>query len=546
MDLFHPPETHSHPFVSIVIPVRNSPKRIANCIEHLLQQTYPKDRFEIIVVDNGSTDETADVIQEFPVKYLIETRAQSPYTARNKGIKAAIGDIIALIDANCFATPHWIQCGVEIMQQENADLVGGKISFLFSGKKKTAAEIFDSVSNVKMRESITKRQVAKGGNLFIRRKVFDSIGLFPGNIRSGLDVLWTRRATRSGFKLSFSEKAEVSYPARRLVPLLKKSYRVGQGQPRIWREEGLTGINLWRRISAGFDPVRPSILKRGIKKRGTEDMLNQIWKIWFVAWLCAIASNSGRLHYLSTRTINKIGKRMRRFCSAEIPPPLSLKSTFHPRTLNESFSRCRTTQKLVVIGLSHSGTSLLQRLLNAYPTFQTEYDFFGDKVIYNTSSFFRNGLRSAVQKNRADKFIFLIRDPRARILSYWKWIQQRDKIYSHTVASQDNDQFAAAIPYDMLVAQGKLWNIFARDTLELSQDSSKCTWIRYEDLVTNPHDTIKRLLLFLDLNQSLYPFSVLSKVNAASVDKWKSELDDATKKLTYDFTNSYLNNFRYQ
>lgn len=286
------------PFVSVVIPVRNSPYRIVKCIENLLNQTYPKGYFEIIVVDNGSTDETPDVIQKYPVKYLEELSVQSPYAARNKAIQIAKGEIIAMIDANCFASPQWLERGVEKLRKENADLLGGKVAFMFLGKKKTAAEMFDSISNVKMKESVENRGVAKGGNLFVRKRVFDSIGLFPGNIRSGMDVMWTGKATRAGFKLVYSEEAEVSYPARRLWPLLKKCHRVSHGQVNIWRVQGVSRINMIKRLITGFRPVPPSFIRGNIKKRGSEDMNRKFWRMWFVAWMCTGTTNLGRIGFV--------------------------------------------------------------------------------------------------------------------------------------------------------------------------------------------------------------------------------------------------------
>jgi len=287
-------------FVSVVVPVRNSPVRIARCIEAILDQTYPKDRFEILVVDNGSTDETPDVIRKYPVRYLAENSVQSPYAARNKAIIVAKGEIIAMIDANCFASPLWLERGVKKIIEEKADLLGGKVTFIFLGGKKTTAEMFDSISNVKMKESVENRGVAKGGNLFVRKKVFDSIGLFPGNVRSGMDVMWTGKATRAGFKIVYSEEAEVSYPARCFWPLLKKCHRVGRGQANIWQDNKVTFINKIKRILTGFRPVPSSFIRGNIQKRGSKDMNQKFWRMWFVAWMCSIATNFGRIDFLCT------------------------------------------------------------------------------------------------------------------------------------------------------------------------------------------------------------------------------------------------------
>ncbi len=304
MNLKNLNNSSKHPFISIIVPVRNSPQRIARCIEALLVQTYPKNRHEIIVVDNGSTDETTEVIQRYPVKYLEESTVQSPYAARNKAIKVAKGEIIAMIDANCFASPQWLERGVEKMLIETADMLGGKVSFIFLGEKKSASEMYDSISNVKMKKSIENRGVATGGNLFVRKEVFDKIGLFPGNIRSGTDVMWTGKATRAGFKLVYSEEAEVSYPARRLWLLLKKCHRVGGGQTNIWLEEGVSSMNMVKRVITGFSFVSTSFIREKIKKRGSEDMMRKLWSIWLVAWMCAIANNCGRITFLFHRVNN--------------------------------------------------------------------------------------------------------------------------------------------------------------------------------------------------------------------------------------------------
>jgi len=283
-----------YPFVSVVVPTLNSPDRTKTCIEALLSQTYPKDRHEIIVVDNGSTDRTLDVIQQYSVRFLSENSVRSPYSARNKGIEHARGEIIAMTDVNCAPVPQWIEEGVEALEKEQADMVGGKVTFTFS-QRKSVAEWFDSVSNVKMKSSIEERGVAKGGNLFVRKKVFKAIGLFPGRLRSGGDVLWTGKATRAGFRLAYCPEAEVLYPARKLVPLMKKSYRVGKGQPVIWMEQGCRLSKVRLMTFYGFRPPKFSFIDRIVKQRGTKEMAEKLRAIWTVAWLCTTTANLGRI-----------------------------------------------------------------------------------------------------------------------------------------------------------------------------------------------------------------------------------------------------------
>lgn len=282
------------PYVSVILPAYNSPERTGTCIEALLKQSYPKDRYEIIVVDNGSSDRTPGVIQQYRVRFLVENSVQSPYAARNKGIRCGEGELFAMTDVNCTPVPTWLEEGVKSMKTEGADLVGGKVTFTFSPKR-TLAECYDSVSNVKMKSSIEKRGVAKAGNLFVHRRVFENLGLFPDHVRSGGDVSWTGRATKAGFKLVYSQSAETFYPARRLVPLLKKSYRVGKGQMISWLESRPSLFSIMRSLIRSFRPPKYSFIVRIVQERGTKEMLNRLPAIWGVSWMCSIASNMGRI-----------------------------------------------------------------------------------------------------------------------------------------------------------------------------------------------------------------------------------------------------------
>src|SRR3990170_3006911 len=100
------------PKISVIVPVYNDAQRIGKCIESLLQQTYPHEKYEVIIIDNGSTDETREVIKKYPVKLLIEDKIQSSYAARNKGIKNAKGEVIAFTDSDCIPGNDWIERGV--------------------------------------------------------------------------------------------------------------------------------------------------------------------------------------------------------------------------------------------------------------------------------------------------------------------------------------------------------------------------------------------------------------------------------------------------
>jgi GT2 family glycosyltransferase len=168
------------PFVSVIIPVFNDAEALALTLTALQQQTYPATRFEVIVVDNASTDDTVAVIGHFPAVQLLYEHQYlgSPYSCRNRGLEVAQGEIIAFLDATCEPVPRWLEAAVAAFAQTGADLVGGRVKFKFAGKRPSIGEFYDSITNIQMKQSIQRRNQAKTANLLVRRAVIEGIGLF--------------------------------------------------------------------------------------------------------------------------------------------------------------------------------------------------------------------------------------------------------------------------------------------------------------------------------------------------------------------------------
>ncbi len=98
----------SMPFVSIIIPAYNAKRTIGRLLSSLAALDYPRDRYEVVVVDNGSTDGTRAVIEAAGVRCLKERSVQSSYAARNRGVEAARGELVAFVDADCEVPPDWL------------------------------------------------------------------------------------------------------------------------------------------------------------------------------------------------------------------------------------------------------------------------------------------------------------------------------------------------------------------------------------------------------------------------------------------------------
>jgi glycosyltransferase involved in cell wall biosynthesis len=97
------------PFVSVIIPVYNDVERLVLCLEALGKQTYARDRFEVVVVDNGSTSTIRPVVEAFPYCVAAFEAQPGSYAARNRGIAVSRGEIVCFTDADCVPSEGWIE-----------------------------------------------------------------------------------------------------------------------------------------------------------------------------------------------------------------------------------------------------------------------------------------------------------------------------------------------------------------------------------------------------------------------------------------------------
>ncbi|MCW9709185.1 glycosyltransferase [Fodinibius salsisoli] len=295
------------PLVSIITPVFNAEEKIISFLDAVAHQDYPRDCYEIIIVDNGSTDQTREKIASYSgdVTLLQRTDLQNPYAARNKGLLHAQGDLMVLLDVNCTPTTQWLRSGINRLQDPTVDLVGGQVSFTYS-EEETVGEWYDSLLFVDMEDLIQRGQSCAGGNLFFKRKVLDKIGSFPEKQRSGMDLYWTKKASNSGFNLVYDARAEVHYPARRLRPLLKKIFRVGTGQPKVWIENDMHPLKLVALIFYQLVPPGTKVLRDKIRRRGKPTMNKSFGRLWLIHYLQQIVLASGwakgLIHYYRTKS----------------------------------------------------------------------------------------------------------------------------------------------------------------------------------------------------------------------------------------------------
>jgi len=112
--------------ISVVIPTFNEEENIAQCLVSLRHQTVPRSEYEIIIVDGGSKDRTREIAGKYADKVFIQT-SRKVGGARNDGIMAATGDIVATTDADCIIPPIWIETITKGFDEKNVVLLYGPV-----------------------------------------------------------------------------------------------------------------------------------------------------------------------------------------------------------------------------------------------------------------------------------------------------------------------------------------------------------------------------------------------------------------------------------
>lgn len=224
------------PFVSVVIPVLNGEGHLSACLDALRRMDYPAERHEILVVDNGSTDRTADVLSRYPVRALYEPRRGTSH-ARNRGIMAARGDIVAFTDADCVPTTGWLR---EIVRGFDASDVGGVAGEILPYPPKTPAERYAARIRHLSPGLYMSREIfpfAVTANLAFRREVFEKVGLLDvDSPRGGESTDFCTRFFRgTGQRLELAPRAIVFHRHRSTAwELFKQQWGYGRGHAYLY------------------------------------------------------------------------------------------------------------------------------------------------------------------------------------------------------------------------------------------------------------------------------------------------------------------------
>lgn len=213
-------------FVSVIIPCFNEEEYIGRCIDSIKAQRY-RGEYEIIAVDNGSTDHTVRIIMDKGIR-LERAKKRGPAPAKNEGIKNAKGDLIVFIDGDCIAAEDWLNKMVSRFKDPGIGCVSGEIMSV-ENKNLSALEHF-----LIKKDHLSQKQhiehpflpYAAAANVAYRKQVIDKIGLFDERLFSGEDADFSwRMQLITDYKIAYVPGAMVYHPYETSLKNLFKQKR---------------------------------------------------------------------------------------------------------------------------------------------------------------------------------------------------------------------------------------------------------------------------------------------------------------------------------
>ena len=227
------------PRVSVIVPHYNDLVGLDACLTSLERQTRRPD--EVVVADNNSPQgeaEIAKVVARRARLTIVLEKGAGP--ARNGGVAASTGDVLAFTDSDCLPEPEWLAAGLAAL--DTSDFAGGRMKVLVDDDQRMKpTEAFECVFAFDNEAYVLRRGFTVTANLFCSRKVFEAVGGFRVGVSEDADFCF--RPREKGFRLGYAPSAVVGHPARRTwSELLRKWRRLNAEGYELEAERGRGGV----------------------------------------------------------------------------------------------------------------------------------------------------------------------------------------------------------------------------------------------------------------------------------------------------------------
>lgn len=302
------------PAVSIIVPVYNDPQGVRTTLESLMNQSVPRTAFEVIVVDNGSSDRTHSVVARFAdrfdnVRLKVKSEVQGSYAARNRGIRAARGAVLAFVDADMSVDPDWLRRAVTAMETTDAHYLACAVELYPPESDESLAGKYNRLTDLQVGRFVRRMRFAPTCSLFVRKSLLEEVGRFDPRFRSSGDLEFGHRVDDAGRTMYYASEIRMYHPARTtLHALLKKSFRIGRGKVQLHRYYPERYGHPIRRLvnPLGYLPPSPSYVRSTTRDwdglRGREKI-----GFYLIAYAARLAKSTGQLWEAGTTAGRSVG-----------------------------------------------------------------------------------------------------------------------------------------------------------------------------------------------------------------------------------------------
>lgn len=285
--------------ISVIIPVYNDPDGLSDTVNSLLDQTARPDLYEIIIVDNMSTDETPKVAKSLSeknpnVNFVTEDEVQSSYAARNTGIQRAQGELLAFVDSNMTVGNTYIESIEKKMKENDRKYMGCDVRVVTKEDANRIAR-YNQARAFPVEHQIKAEKFAPTACLVVHREIFEEVGLFDGDLISGGDYEFGHRVVDAGYKLTFEPNIILCHPARASISaLLRRQFRFGRG--RIQRQRKYPARFSYRSL---FDirrwlPSYPWKFRNRYEEHSKSSFDLLIW--YMLEYIVKLSNNMGQIY----------------------------------------------------------------------------------------------------------------------------------------------------------------------------------------------------------------------------------------------------------
>lgn len=248
--------TNAHPFVSVIIPTRNRQSMLEKALISMVEMQYPLDRFEVVVVDDGSTDGTrhlvAGLLADLPYSLIyVPLEGNGIPAARNAGASAAKGQLLVFSDDDCFFRTDWLAVlaanfsdpgigvvGVADEVPEDSPLLSRCIDYTVNSLAGSGGVRHDRSLRI-------ARYYPRGFGMAVSREAFEAVAGFDETLQAGEDIDLSYRIGRAGYRLRFEPKTFVWHQRRSTLKAFLKQMAT----------RGATRVELIRRHPALLEPA---------------------------------------------------------------------------------------------------------------------------------------------------------------------------------------------------------------------------------------------------------------------------------------------------